>query len=134
MSTGQWIAIVVGVLLLMIVGVVVRSGRKRKGAADHAKAGELRCDAERARLDASEPAANAATADARAQQARVEAEKLTLEADARAGDASAAAERAREHDQRAAELDPDRPNRSDGVLDKSPRRDGTKPGADHRQS
>jgi len=86
MTTGQWIAIVVGVLIvLIIIGVVVRMGRKRKVAADQAKAGELRRDAERARLDASEHAANAATADARAQQARVEAEKLRLEADARAG-------------------------------------------------
>lgn len=132
---GPMILLVVGVLILLIViGVVVRSGRKRKVAAGQAKAEELRREADRARLDASEHAANAVTADASAQQARVEAEKLRLEADARADDASAAAERAREHDQRADELDPDRPNRPDGALDKSPRRDGTEPVADQQQS
>ena len=108
MSTTQLVWLVVAIIvLLVVIGLVVRIGNRRKVEVDRAKANELRAEGDRTQMLASEEEANAASADARARQARVEAEKLEHEAEARARDARESRQLAEEHHQRAAELDPD---------------------------
>ena len=108
MSTTLWIGLVVAVVVaLMVVGLLVRAGQRRKVEADRARASELHEEGDRTQLEASEQAANAASADAEAGQARVEADRLDAEAVANAQDAQVSRERAQKHHERAAELDPD---------------------------
>lgn len=108
MGTTSLIGIVVAiVIVLIVVGLLVRVGRRRKVEADRTKANELRQEGERTQLMAREQEANAASVDAKAGQARVEVEKLDREAAAKAQGAQVSRERAQKHHEQAAELDPD---------------------------
>jgi len=99
---------------LMVVGLLVRAGQRRKVEADRARASELHEEGDRTQLEAREQEANAASADAKAGQARVEADRLDAEAVAKAQDAQVSRERAQMHHERAAELDPDTDTDSHG--------------------
>lgn len=110
MSKNQLIVLglaVAFIILLVCIGVVAKSRRRRNIEANRDKADQLRTEGDQTRLQAEEQAANAAMADARARQARVAAEKLEREATARAQDAEESRGLSEEHHRRAMELDPD---------------------------
>ena len=63
MTTNQIIGLVVAVIVLLIViALVTQAGRRRKAAADRDKANELREEADRTRLRASEQLSSTPTA------------------------------------------------------------------------
>jgi hypothetical protein len=108
MNSGQliWIIIVI-VVALVLVGLVVFFGRKRKLNADRGRAVEMRQQAETDELGAREGEAKAARAEADAQQAEVDAERLRREARDRQEDARTVREGSQERVREADQLDPD---------------------------
>jgi preprotein translocase subunit SecF len=106
MDSGQLIWIVI-VVALVIVGLVVFFGRKRKLKADRRRGVEMRQEAETDDLGAREGEAKAARAEADAQQAEVDAERLRREARDGQEDARTVREASQEQVREADELDPD---------------------------
>jgi flagellar biosynthesis/type III secretory pathway M-ring protein FliF/YscJ len=106
-NSGQlvWIVVVI-VVALVIVGLVVFSGRKRKLKADRRRAAEMRQQAETDELGAREGEAKAARAEADAQQAEVDTERLRREARDRQEEAQTVREGSQERVREADELDP----------------------------
>ena len=107
MDSGQLIWIVVIVVALVIVGLVVFLGRKRKLNADRHRAGEIRKQAETDELGAREGEAKAARAEKDAQQAEVDAKRLRREAREGQEDARTVREGSQERVRKADEMDPD---------------------------
>jgi flagellar biosynthesis/type III secretory pathway M-ring protein FliF/YscJ len=108
MDSGQliWIIIVI-VVALVIAGLVVFFGRKRKLTADRRRAVEMRQEAETDELGAREGEAKAARAEADAQQANVDAERLRREARDGQEEARTVREASQARVREANDLDPD---------------------------
>ena len=99
---------------MVIVGVLMAVGRKRRSMLaeqradeDREKAGELRAHAQAADLDAREKQASAARLAADADQAAVEAERLRVQAEHQRSAAAGDAARSRATYEEAATVDPD---------------------------
>lgn len=100
-------------MVLLIIGLIVFLGRKRKQAhvqekrrEDHQRANQIREEAQAKDLEAREREAHATRASAEAQQAEVDAERLRQEADQRQSDAQGLRRETEERTRHADEIDP----------------------------
>lgn len=108
MDSGQLIAIIVGVVVVLaIVAAAIILSRKRKAVVNRNKAAELREQARAEEFTTMEREAKAARAEADARQAEVEAERLRRNALDSQHEAESARAGLQEQLRKADELDPD---------------------------
>ncbi|WRH26259.1 LPXTG cell wall anchor domain-containing protein [Arthrobacter sp. JZ12] len=125
MDTTTWVWIIIGILVvLLIIGLIVFLGRKRRQAhvqkkrrEDHDRANQIREEAHAKDLEAREREAHATRAAAEAQQAEVDAERLRREAEQRQADAQGLRRETEERARHADEIDPFAETSRDGRRD-----------------
>lgn len=114
MDAMTWVWIIIGILVvLLIIGLIVFLGRKRRNAhlekkkhEEHERANQIREEARVKDLEAREREAHATRAAAEAQQAEVDAERLRLEAEQRQAHAQDLRRETEERARQADEIDP----------------------------